>query len=141
MTSALPRRISSKASPMACELAAHAVRQLAFSPLAPNRLARWADGVPGSCSASRIACSSRHALAGEFRRVDMAVVRGLVHQLHEPGKILLTFARAEVDAEPSSVQSRALTRRDPASFIAMDAADRANLLLRECSTQRAGSSI
>ena len=58
MTSALPRRISSKASPMACELAAQAVRQLAFSPLAPNRFARWADGVPGSCSASRIGCSS-----------------------------------------------------------------------------------
>ena len=35
ITSALPRRISSNASPMACELAAQAVRQLALSPLAP----------------------------------------------------------------------------------------------------------
>ncbi len=58
ITSALPRRISSNASPMACELAAQAVRQLALGPFAPKTLARWPDGVPGSCSASRIGCSS-----------------------------------------------------------------------------------
>ena len=47
ITSALPRRISSKASPIACELAAQAVRQLAFGPLAPKTLARWPDGRSG----------------------------------------------------------------------------------------------
>ena len=75
ITSALPRRISSKASPMACELAAQAVRQLALGPLAPKTLARWPDGVPGSCSASRIAMQLLDAQPGELGRVDAAVAR------------------------------------------------------------------
>ena len=72
-------------------------------PLAPKTLARWPAGVPGSCSASRIGCSSEPQ-PGELGRVDLAVVRRLVHQLDEPGEILLALARAQVDAEPVAVQ-------------------------------------
>jgi hypothetical protein len=58
ITSASPRRMISVASPIACELAAQAVRQLAFGPRAPKIPARWPAGVPGSCSASWIGWSS-----------------------------------------------------------------------------------
>ena len=40
----VPRRMISVASPIACELAAQAVRQLAFGPRAPKIPARWPAG-------------------------------------------------------------------------------------------------
>ena len=52
ITSASPRRINSRASPMAWLLAAHAVRQLALGPCASNMLARCPAGILGSCSSS-----------------------------------------------------------------------------------------
>ena len=73
ITSALPRRISSNASPIACELAAQAVRQLELVPLAPKKLARWPEGVPGSCSASRIGCSSLTPRRVNSAGIDAAV--------------------------------------------------------------------
>ena len=139
ITSALPRRINSNASPIACELAAQAVRQLALGPLAPKTLARCPEGVPGSCSASRIACSSLIP-----NRVNSAVSTrpscgGVVDEIDEPGEILLPLARSEVDSEPIPVQFR-LRLFQAESFIAIVAAARANLLLRECSAHRAASS-
>ena len=108
ITSASPRRINSTASPIACELAAQAVRQLAFGPLPPRkRLARWPAGVPGSCSASRMAWSrcnpSRvNAAVSTFAPVAPAE-GGEVDEVHEAGEVLLPFARAEVHAEPGAV--------------------------------------
>ena len=54
ITSASPRRISSRASPIAWLLAAQAVRQLALGPWALNMLARCPEGMLGSCSSSAI---------------------------------------------------------------------------------------
>ena len=104
MTSASPRRMISVASPIACELAAQAVRQLALGPRAPKRLARCPAGVPGSCSASRIGCSSLRPRRGEGRGVDLAALGAGMHQADEPGEVLLALARAEVDAEPRAVE-------------------------------------
>src|SRR5262249_30225406 len=110
ITSASPRRMISTASPIACELAAQAVRQLALGPRAPKRLARWPAGVPGSCSASGVRCNCSPARLGnqaparEPGRVDLPVAIALVHQADEPGEVLLPLARAEVDAEPGPVE-------------------------------------
>ena len=52
MTSASPRRRMSPASPIACVLAAHAVRQLHAGPRMPNSRARWLKGMFGSCPIS-----------------------------------------------------------------------------------------
>ena len=41
MTSASPRRMNSKASPMACADAEHAVQVAEFGPFAPNRMETW----------------------------------------------------------------------------------------------------
>ena len=43
-------------------------------------------------------------LAGESRGVDLAVTRRGVDELDEPREVLLPLARAEVDAEPGSVE-------------------------------------
>ena len=67
ITSASPRRMMLNASPIACVLAAHAVRQLYAGPRMPNSRARCASGMLGSCSISRDALIRRSA-ASTHRR-------------------------------------------------------------------------
>ena len=66
ITSASPRRMMLKASPMACVLAAHAVRQLYAGPRALNSRARCASGMFGSCSISRAAVMRLSAVFAHF---------------------------------------------------------------------------
>ena len=61
ITSASPRASTAQASPMACVLAAQAVRQLLAGPIAPNSSARCVSGMLGSCSTSRSASNCRCA--------------------------------------------------------------------------------
>ncbi len=111
ITSALPRRISSNASPIACELAAQAVRQLALGPRAPKRLARWPDGRPRLLLglADRVQLLDPHP--GELGRVHVAVAGRLLDQPDEPREVLLPLPRAEVDAEPPPVERPAGLRQ------------------------------
>ena len=140
ITSALPRRISSNASPIACELAAQAVRQLAFGPLGAEDAGQVSRGGARLLLGLADRVQLLDPLPGELGRVDAAVARRLVHQLDEPGEILLPFARAEVDAEPPAGSDPAWLSASPESFMAIVAAARANLLLRECSAHRPASS-
>ena len=63
ITSASPRASTAHASPIACVLAAHAVRQLLAGPIAPNSSARCVSGMLGSCSTSLSASNCRSASA------------------------------------------------------------------------------
>ena len=66
MTSASPRRRISVASPIACVLAAHAVRQFSAGPRAPVSSARCDSGMFGSCSSSRTTFIRSRAISAHF---------------------------------------------------------------------------
>jgi hypothetical protein len=66
MISASPARMISKASPIACVLAAQAVMQLLLGPRQPNSAARCDRTMLGSCSTSRCGFMSSAAVRAHF---------------------------------------------------------------------------
>ena len=63
-------------------------------------------GVPGSCSASWIGWSSCSPSRVNVRgsRTLPVVAPCAVHEVDEPGEVLLPLARAEIDAEPGPIE-------------------------------------
>ncbi len=126
---------------MACELAAQAVRQLEFGPLAPNLVARCPEGVPGSCSASRTGWSSLIP-----SRVNSAVSTWPLRvrpfdQLDESRKVVLDPLLSQDKRRTAGRPARLWDRADPASSIAMVAAARANCCCGNAPTSDPTSSI
>ena len=75
ITSALPRRISSYAPPIACELCAGCQAALALGPLASATILPWAGGRPRLCSDSRDQVQLFDPQPGELRGVNVAAAR------------------------------------------------------------------
>ena len=130
ITSASPRRRISVASPIACVMAAQAVRQFSAGPRAPVSSARCDSGMFGSCSSSRMTFISSRRDLGPLHRVDRASPR-LPRRQGGGGvrvEVERAFAGAEVDAD--AIEIELVPRRAPPIFHACAHAASANCVLR-----------
>ena len=96
------------ASPIACVLAAQAVRQLIAGPRAPVRSARCDSGMFGSCSNSRMTFIARMASSAHFTEsiAPLSAFQAVRAAVGEGVEIERAFAGAEVDADAVEVEGK-----------------------------------
>ena len=117
ITSASPRRRISAASPIACVLAAQAVRQFIAGPRAPVRRARCDSGMLGSCSSSRMAFMHSVATSAHLHGIDRRV-RPAPRSQGGAGvgvEIERAFAGAEIDADAIEIELGGERARPPST--------------------------